>query len=124
MGSQVTSWNRALERAASRSALTALVNEYLATWTPAEISHLPEPCRPGRMHGVEDILYWDGVLAEAYCAGAVHGPDNETYGRILAFIAAAAERTRALDLQDPIETGDHEVEPSDPEHPAPEGLAR
>lgn len=110
----MTTWIHALERAASDKSLTDLVNEYLATWTPAEISRLPESCRPGRMHGVEDILYWDGVLAEAYCAGAVHGPDNETYGRILAFIAAAAERARALDLQEPSEAASHESRPAEP----------
>ncbi len=107
----MTSWNHAIEGAATRKALTALVNEYLASWTPAEISHLPEACRPTRMQGLEDILYWDGVLAEAYCAGAVHGPDNETYGRILAFIADAAERARAVALLDPVVPGRHEAKP-------------
>lgn len=106
----MTTWIHALERAGSRKSLTDLVNEYLATWTPAEISRLPEPCRPGRMHGVEDILYWDGVLAEAYCSGAVHGPDNETYDRILAFIAAAAVRARAIEAEDPVESAGFEAE--------------
>lgn len=106
----MTTWIHALERAASRKAVTDLVNEYLATWTPAEISRLPESCRPGRMHGVEDILHWDVILAEAYCAGAVHGPDNETYGRILAFISAAAERARAIEAEDPDESAAFEDE--------------
>ena len=101
----MTSWTRAVSRATDRKALTALVNEYLATWSPAELARLPAACRPDRIRGVEDIDYWRQVLSDSYISGGVHDAASDTLSRLIGFLTTAAERLVELDAQDGIETG-------------------
>ena len=102
----MTSWHDAISHAPDRKALAALVNDYLAMWSPAEMARLPANCRPDRIRGVEDIAYWRQILSDRYCSGAVHDQDSGTLSRLIGFLNAAAERLGELDGHDGIEIDD------------------
>lgn len=101
----MTSWHNAISQAADRKSLAALVNDYIAMWSPKELARLPAECRPGRIRGPEDIGYWRQVLSDSYCSGVVHEAAGDTLSRLLGFLATAADRLAELDAQDGIETG-------------------
>jgi hypothetical protein len=99
----LTSWNSAITRAGDRKSLAALVNDYLATWSPAELARLPAQCRPDRIRGVEDIGYWRQVLSDSYCSGGVHEAASDILSRLIGFLTSAAERLAELDAEDGID---------------------
>ena len=99
----MTSWYDAISQAADRKSLAALVNDYLAMWSPEEMGRLPADCRPDRIRGVEDIGYWRQTLSNSYCSGAVHHEESGTLSRLIGFLTAAAERLAILDADDGID---------------------
>jgi hypothetical protein len=44
-----------LEATASDQAVVHLASRYLAAWAPAELAAIPNDCRPGAVHDVEDL---------------------------------------------------------------------
>ena len=105
----MSSWHHAIAHAADRKALAALVNDYLAMWSPMEMALIPADCRPGRIRGIEDISYWRGRLSDTYLSGGVHREDSGALARLIAFFSAAADRVAELGHDDPTE----EMEPED-----------
>jgi hypothetical protein len=93
----LTSWNQSIHNAPDQKALAALVNDYLAMWSPHEMERVPVECRPDRIRGIEDIEYWRGRLSNSYCSGAVHDDASAPISRLIAFFTAAAERLAVLD---------------------------
>lgn len=68
-------WRLSVDASQSERDLVDAVRDYLATWTPDEVSQLPAPCRPGRITSGEDIadmafrlqqfhIQFDGSAAE------------------------------------------------------------
>ena len=51
-------WKALLDDAETERDLVLLARDYLATWTPQEISELPLDCRPGPVRDGEDIIQW------------------------------------------------------------------
>ena len=104
----MSSWHHAIAHAADRKALAALVNDYLAMWSPMELARVPADCRPDRIRGVEDIEYWRERLSDTYLSGGVHREDSGALSRLIAFFSAAADRVAELAHVDPIEATDAE----------------
>ena len=104
----MSSWHHAIAHAADRKALAALVNDYLAMWSPMEMARVPAACRPDRIRGIEDISYWRERLSDTYLSGGVHREDSGALSRLIAFFSAAADRVAELGHEDPIE----EAEPN------------
>jgi hypothetical protein len=96
----LSSWHHAIAHAADRHALAALVNDYLAMWSPMEMALVPPDCRPDRIRGVEDIQFWRERLSEAYLSGGVHRDEGGALSRLIAFFSAAADRVGELSRED------------------------
>lgn len=98
-------WVFALDAARTEKDVLVAVKDYLATWTPAMISRIPETCRPGRITGIEDVgelafrlsnetLKWEGTAG-----------DRVLVERMSAFFGRAASRlSRILAGQSNIES--------------------
>lgn len=99
----MSSWHHAIAHAADRKALAALVNDYLAMWSPMEMALVPADCRPDRIRGVEDIEYWRERLSDTYLSGGVHNEGSGALSRLIAFFSAAADRVAELGREDPID---------------------
>ena len=99
----MNSWHHAIAHAADRKALAALVNDYLAMWSPMEMALIPADCRPDRIRGIEDIDYWRERLSDTYLSGGVHREDGGALSRLIAFFSTAADRVAELKSDDPIE---------------------
>ena len=89
-------WHDGMVSLVDAEALTAWVNDYLASWSPYEIAGLPVECRPRRLRDVDDIEHWYQTLSESYCAGAALGPNADLYLKLLSFFSDATQRAREL----------------------------
>lgn len=100
----MSSWHHAIAHAADRKSLAALVNDYLAMWSPMEMARVPAGCRPDRIRGIEDIEYWRERLSDTYLSGGVHREDAGALSRLIAFFSAAADRVAELGCDDAVES--------------------
>jgi hypothetical protein len=57
-------WHVQLETVDDVDSLLSLTRDYLATFAPEHLAHMPEDCRPGRIKGEDDIAYWSCKLAQ------------------------------------------------------------
>lgn len=94
-------WHHELMCPLDERGLVSLANDFLASWTPAEVAVLPRACRPPRMRNLEDVHHWRHLLAEAYCGGAVYAPEIEPFRRMLSFFIAASDRAAQIQPRDP-----------------------
>lgn len=114
-------WHHELLQPLNERGLVSLANDFLASWTPADVAVLPQACRPPRMRTLEDLHYWRHVLADAYCGGEVHGHDIEPFRRMLSFFISASDRAREIQAArearetgapPPLPAGGHDSQPS------------
>jgi hypothetical protein len=89
-------WFYAVNAAESERAIVTAARDYLATWTPEEISRLPESCRPERITSGEDISDYAYRLSQARLAFCGPAADRALVDRMMGFFAHAAERVAAL----------------------------
>lgn len=92
----LTRWHLAVSRARTLSALLSLCDEFLASWTPAQLADLPPDCRPSSFRSQDDIQHWVGVLAEALCAEPEDGKPAEALRYMLGFLFSASDRAAEL----------------------------
>ena len=91
-------WISALKAAQTERDLAFVVKDYLATWSPLELSRLPESCRPGRINGADDIVEIAYKLSTAriqYAAGDL--TDALLLDRMMTFFMHAATRVSQID---------------------------
>lgn len=48
-------WHRQVDNAETAVEVVAIARDYLASWSPQEISLLPQSIRPSRMRDEEDV---------------------------------------------------------------------
>jgi len=89
-------WQRAAAEARTAQELLNIAREFIATFMPAELASIPEPCRPTRIKGTDDLHHWQQRLAEAYCEGAPRTPPSAAHSRLLSFLTIASDRALAL----------------------------
>ena len=96
-------WNLRLSGAHSTGEVVALSREFIAQWTPAELAHLPEACRPhpSRVTDADDIALYAFLLVRADRKVGQYNPRLTTFAAFftagsarLAEIAAAATEPR------------------------------
>lgn len=85
-------WLHALNSADSERDILETARDFLASWTPTEISRLPESCRPGRMGGGEDINEFAYRLAQQHLDFSGDREDRLLLERMMAFFVHAASR--------------------------------
>ncbi len=82
------SWQDRLDDAFTEAEVVGVVRDYVARLSLAEIELLPERCRPGRIHGAEDLSEYALELART------EGSDEnaERVRRLSAFLSSATMR--------------------------------
>ena len=103
------SWFQQIESAKSPSEVVAVTRDYLARWTPEELSRLPEPCRPGRVKDEQDISQLHVRLVEEYGRNRLAGDALSALQRITGFIVRASVRIAHLQAEDDPPFQDDEV---------------
>jgi hypothetical protein len=99
------SWQRAAVEAQTAGELLKVARECIATFTPAEMASIPEPCRPDRIKGIDDLHHWQQRLAESYCELAAHSAPSSAHTRLLSFLTLAVEAMSALGCADAANDG-------------------
>ena len=89
-------WKEEVARASTPRQLLKVAREHLATLTPQDLASVPEPCRPTRIKGLDDLHHWHERLAEEFCSGAARTPQSAAHRELIAFFAAARDRATAL----------------------------
>ena len=89
-------WIYALEDASSERAVIAVVKDFLATWSPAMLSRLPESCRPGKIACAEDVSDLAFKLSKTGLQLDADLPDRRLLGRMANFFAHASARLAKL----------------------------
>ena len=94
------SWFQKIDAAQSPIEVVAITRDYLASWTPEELSRLPEPCRPGRVKDEQDIDHLHVRLVEEYGRNRLEGDALSALQRITGFIVRASVRIAHLQTED------------------------
>ena len=76
--------------------LLRVAREYLASLTPEQWATLPPNCRPDRIRGTDDLLYWRERLTEKVLDVAKGGEGNDVLREMLVFFTAAASQVSEL----------------------------
>lgn len=85
------SWLRELDRASTEAEVVATTRDYVALWSPTELSHFPEDCRRIRIDTQADIARWRDKLAEGY-ARTRTGDGSARLQDLVTLVARASER--------------------------------
>src|SRR5687768_3987283 len=83
------SWQDRVAAAETVDDLVRVANEYLAMWSPAELSRLPTECRPGRLSDAEDVAFYAYTLIRQQCSSS--DSSNELH-RMAAFFSTVSQR--------------------------------
>ena len=86
------SWFHQLDRASSVADVLRVAREYLATWDPEELGHLPRDCRPGRLKTSEDLEALHACLVDEYRRTRLEGEALSALQRMTSFVVRASVR--------------------------------
>ena len=89
-------WLHVLDGADSEAQVVAAARDYLAMWTPHEMSRLPENCRPGKVSGTEDIADLAYRLTKGHLVFGGGFNDRLLFERIMSFFVHANSRLATL----------------------------
>lgn len=94
------SWFQQIDAAKSSIEIVAIARDYLASWTPDELSRLPEPCRPGRVKDEQDIAQLHVHLVEEYGRNRLTGDALSALQRLTGLIVRATVRIAQLQTEE------------------------
>lgn len=94
------SWFQQMDAAKSPIEVVAIARDYLASWTPDELSRLPEPCRPSRVKDEQDIDHLHVRLVEEYGRNRLTGDALSALQRLTGFIVRASVRIAQLQTEE------------------------
>jgi len=94
-------WLHVLDDAQSEAQVVAATRDYLAMWTPHEMSRIPESCRPGKIGGAEDISDLAFRLTNGHLVFAGGFNDRPLFERITSFFVHANARLAMFRQQAP-----------------------
>jgi hypothetical protein len=89
-------WLLVLDAAQSEQEVLIATKDFLSTWTPLEVSRLPENCRPGRINDAEAIGDLAFHLAQQSLAFSGSLTDRLLLERLTAFFQHATSRIAQL----------------------------
>lgn len=87
-------WLGLILASSSEDEVAATARDYLATWSPEEISRLPRDCRPWRIRDGDDVAILAFQLARAHCFQA--SDDDGLLEKMMVFFTHAATRVAQL----------------------------
>ena len=85
-------WHRYLAAARTEEEIITLTRDFVATWSPNEISRLPLDCRPGRIRDADDLSRWAFELTNEHCTNRASDEDEALLVKMMSFVAEAATR--------------------------------
>lgn len=89
-------WLFSLGAAESEREVVTAVRDYLATWQPAELSQLPESCRPPKITSGEDITDFAFKLSHAQLELDFSDEGRGLFDRLMSFFVSASDRISQL----------------------------
>jgi hypothetical protein len=89
-------WYRQLDSAKGPLEVVAIVRDYLATWTPHDLSRIPQACRPGRVRDEEDIEILHSAVVDEYRNTRVTGEDLDLLQQLTSLLVRASIRIAEL----------------------------
>jgi hypothetical protein len=89
-------WLHVLDGAQTEAEIVAAARDYLAMWTPHEISRIPEGCRPGKICGSDDISDLAFRLTNGHLDYNGGFNDRLLFERIMSFFVHANARLALL----------------------------
>jgi len=89
-------WLFSLGAAESEREVVTAVRDYLATWQPAELSQLPESCRPPKITSGEDISDFAFKLSHAQLELEFTEEGRRLFDRLMSFFVSASDRVSQL----------------------------
>jgi hypothetical protein len=89
-------WLYSLDAAESEKDVLAAARDYLAMWTPLEISRIPEECRPGKIVASDDIGDIAFRISQAHLASSGPIADRLLLERMMSFFVHANARIAQL----------------------------
>jgi hypothetical protein len=92
-------WYHLIENSTSGPEVVAVARDYIASWTPHEISLLPEPCRPGKLRDAYDIEVLHDCLVEEYRSSHATGEELSRLQELTSFLVHAMQRLAELAKQ-------------------------
>jgi len=97
-------WLHLIDDASSEAQVVVTARDYLAMWTPYEMSRIPEACRPGKVSGAEDISDLAFRLTNGHLDFAGRFNDRLLFERIMSFFVHANARLALLRAHGPSNT--------------------
>ncbi len=90
-------WYHLIDNATSSPEVVAAARDYLASWTPQEISLLPERCRPGRtLRDASDIEFLHDIVIDEYRSSHATGEELSRLQELTSFLVRASQRLAEL----------------------------
>lgn len=96
----MSSWFQQIDAAKTPLEVVTITRDYLATWTPDELAHLPVQCRPGRIKDEQDIDQLHVRLVEEYGRSRLDGEALAALQRMTSLIVRASVRIAQLQTED------------------------
>ena len=100
-------WHQRIEVSADAEDLIAVAREFVASWEPEELAHVPAHVRPTRVKGTDDLAYWHQRLVDCYVTSGASGEGSEQVRSLLHFFATALQKAAELRGVPPID--EHEA---------------
>jgi hypothetical protein len=92
----MSTWHHQIDDAKSVAEVVSITRDFLATWTPNELAHLPAHCRPGKIRDESDIAELHSRLAEEYRATRASGDELTTLQVLTSFMVRTSVRIAEL----------------------------
>jgi hypothetical protein len=92
----MVTWYRLLDNARSPFEVVAVARDYLATWSPEELSSLPTNVRPGKLRDERDIEELHSLLVETFRDSKASGPALAALQRLTSVMVRATIRISEL----------------------------
>ena len=89
---QTAEWSALLHGSRTVDDLMSIVQQYVASWRPDELTTLPENCQPPRIQHGDDVAVYAFRLVRAQC----EVESNHALDQMAAFFAIASQRLSFL----------------------------
>jgi hypothetical protein len=89
-------WYHLIENATTSAEVVAASRDYLASWTPHEISLLSERCRPGKLRDASDIEFLHDLVVDEYRNSHASGEGLSRLQELTSFLVRASQRLAEL----------------------------
>jgi hypothetical protein len=89
-------WHHMIDEATSLDMVLVLSRDYLACWSPEDLSLIPERARPRSVKGIDDLAFWHQRLVDSYRSGSAKSRECEHVRSMLHFFASALQKASEL----------------------------